>query len=429
MRSRPLSPPDLKKLPRDVRRIVETVAASDDALQRLQRSLDAFERDGVADILLASTPANAAPDPVFDRLRWGGQLVYVSRQRGELAQLAQAYAQRPEFDLELGPVAGARRWVRRGASWFVARKVLLDRPEQLTTRHSFDVRLSRVEGGGYVVLKRVPELEETARRLLRMAPERGETSARQMARKLVDHVFPIFLTREAAFLKIVHRDLPAAMRDRVPRVLSLHRDDRGLVRAMRLNWMRQGGEPIGPVEFGRQAAALLQAVHESARVVHLDLRLDNFVVTPTGVGLVDFGSAVRIDEDIARSKMLETLFHEMLSASQIRRDLKKLQGLGRVTSPVFDQCYERLEPAVDLFYLALQMTRPHRHDEFRGLVRGFDSDEQESLMLRLRRDVLRPEGGTLFHTAGDLLYALQRLSQDKTPVAPRQVRPAEAALP
>ncbi len=72
------------------------------------------------------------------------------------------------------------------------------------------------------------------------------------------------------------------------------------------------------MEFARQAAELLHVLHDRAGVIHLDLRLDNFVLTEHGVGFVDFGSAVRCGEDLKANPMLGTIFGELMKTSQIR---------------------------------------------------------------------------------------------------------------
>src|SRR5581483_4355134 len=92
---------------------------------------------------------------------------------------------------------------------------------------------------------------------------------------------------------------------RVPHLIDMEKDDRGFVRRLRMNWLRNGGEPLAHMEFARQSADLL-------RIIHLDLRLDNFVVTPHGVGFVDFGSAVRDNEDLSRNPLLQSLFGELM---------------------------------------------------------------------------------------------------------------------
>ena len=110
-------------------------------------------------------------------------------------------------------------------------------------------------------------------------------------------------------LKILERDLPKEFRDRVPRVLDLEQDGRGYVHRMWMTWLRQGSTaPLSQLEFSRQAAELLNVVHDTVGIIHLDLRLDNFVITPQGVCFVDFGSAVRVSENIHGNPMLSTIF-------------------------------------------------------------------------------------------------------------------------
>ncbi len=67
------------------------------------------------------------------------------------------------------------------------------------------------------------------------------------ARKFSDKIFPVFLTREAAILKIVNRDLPEAYRDRVPRLLKWRRMSEDMRRRLHLSWLRNGGEPLSQI--------------------------------------------------------------------------------------------------------------------------------------------------------------------------------------
>jgi serine/threonine protein kinase len=71
------------------------------------------------------------------------------------------------------------------------------------------------------------------------------------------------------------------------------------------------GRPLTQLEFARQSAELLAALHDAAGVMHLDLRLDNFVITDHGVGFVDFGSAVRVGEEFPEASLLSNLFVRM----------------------------------------------------------------------------------------------------------------------
>jgi len=181
------------------------------------------------------------------------------------------------------------------------------------------------------------------------------------------------------------------MRARVPRPLRVMRDEQGRVQRLDMTWLREGGEPISPTAFARQAATLLDALHNLAGIIHLDLRLDNMVVTEAGVGFVDFGSACLVNEPLDDRPMLHALFSSMLSASRIRRDLRRLQRKRLVTSALFRDCYPKRDPAIDLFALALQMTRPWANHAFRGLVPERNTDAQIDRLLRLQRHVLRPK--------------------------------------
>ena len=179
--------------------------------------------------------------------------------------------------------------------------------------------------------------------------------------------------------------------------------------------MRRGGavEPMSQLEFARQGAELLHHLHEAARVVHLDLRLDNLVVTRRGVGFVDFGSSVREGEDIVSNPMLSVLFDEMLSASQVQRDLKRMIGRGRVTSPLFSRAYGKIDRAIDLFYLVLQMNSPLSNGDFRGLVRHDAQGDEAAVLDRLTRRVLQPDDPDHppFRSARDVLEGIEEAAQ------------------
>jgi hypothetical protein len=381
--------------------------------RRYETSERQFAESGVRDYEFALDPTDAQPAAVFDRLRWGGQLIFVSPQLGQVEELLRAYRGKPEWRLEREPqvllrlrAPGlARRLPRRLRQrfhrplHFVAfRKVLLDPVSRLTARHSYDVRLERARGpadqphavDGLVVLKRVPSLAQAVDRLRQTVPDASDHRLEQIAAKLVRKVFPAFLTREAAFLKLLQRDLPEPLRARTPRVLSMETDDRGRVSAMSLNWLRQGGPTISQTEFARQSAELLRAVHDAVGVMHLDLRLDNMVVTEAGVGLVDFGSSARIGEDLTANPLLAELTREMLAASQITRDMRRQRKKNLIRADIFRGLPWPPTPAFDLFALATNLTRPHDHDEFRGLI-AHDRHSEEGLRFsRLRKQILKP---------------------------------------
>lgn len=397
---------------------------------RFAQSQAQFHISGVRDYEFSTTFHDARPDRVFDRLRWGGQLVFVSTQPREVQQLLGYYRNKPEWLIEHEPeslvcprfaklkalsglplagaipgaIAGAipgalrRLLLEERAYFFVVRKVLIDPVSRLTAKHSYDVRLVRARGkadqryatDGFVVLKRVPTMEQAIDRLKQTCPGVPPERLGIIAEKLVRKVFPIFLTREAAFLKLLQRDLPPELKIKTPRVMSMESDDKGLVRAMSMTWLRQGGPPISQTVFAQQAAELLRALHEHVGILHLDLRLDNLLVTDDGVCAIDFGSSVRVGEDLSTTTIIETLVREMLQSSQITRDLERQRRKQLIRSEVFADLPYPVSPAFDLFALATNMTRPHDNADFKGLVtHDRDSDEGQRFS-RLRKRILKP---------------------------------------
>lgn len=397
----------------------------DDDWRRLERSNSQFMLSGLTDYYFGRSSRRCDLDEVLRRLRWGGQFIFASPWPRQTAALHGKFKQRSEFRIDQPPqtleipadsgVPGIRRLFKRRMTFFVARKVLLDRADNLTERHSYDVRLipSWQSADGYVVLKQVPSYADALERLQRMLPNVKQAAAAKGARKLVEKVFPIFLTREAAFLKMMQRNMPAEYGGRVPKILDMDVDERGLVQRIYLEWLRLGCNTLSQIEFARQGAEMLTALHEKVRVMHLDLRLDNFVVTERGVGVVDFGSAVRVGEDFGGNRMLKTLFNEMLSSSVIHHDLKLLQESGKVTSSLFRNCYQRMDRAIDLFYFALQMSKPHWNPDFKGLV-DYRPDDPFSIELSyLRRDILRPPNPDkpIYRTARDIWDAITDIEE------------------
>ncbi len=359
------------------------------------------EHTGLSDLIVERDLSAAAPDTAFARLRWGGQIAFVSPSARAVDSLMTDFRAREEFRIEQSPqpvyepLGSALRHLRRRRHlYFVARKVMLEKTGDLTVRHSHDVRLepdsTALACDGYVVSKRVPSLEQTAERLLKMRPSLSDDEACALADKLVNKVFPIFLTREAAFLKLLRTRLPGHLQQRVPGFVRMEQDSRGLVRRLDMSWMRLGCRSISLLDFARQAATVLHALHHHAGMLHLDLRLENLVITDQGVCAIDFGSSVLAGEDLAQSKLLHTLHTEMLNASRPAAQLRRMQGAGVVTSGLFQQCYAQRSPAIDLFCLAWFMTRPHAQPDFRPLVRMGHDDADAQRLQRLQRLVLAP---------------------------------------
>ncbi|MCX5660727.1 MAG: hypothetical protein NTW19_13545 [Planctomycetota bacterium] len=365
------------------------------------------------------TPQDS-PDPaaLFPRLRWGGLVVFTTPKRADAVAAATIFRDREGFIVDaeprpigLGPLGlslpGLRGWC------FTARKVQLVAPGRFTDRFTYQVELVRdAATGAFVVRKEVPSLEQIVNRLRDRFPDADDETVTSRARKLVDKVFPVFLTREAAFLNILQRDLPKPYNDRVPKVLGTEKDERGFVRRLHLSWLRNGGEPISQIEFARQGADLLQALHDRAGIIHLDLRLDNFVITEKGVGFVDFGSAVRVDEDLQQSKMLQTLFDEMMYTSESQKRLAKMTRKGKVTSSAISRGLNRVDKAVDLFCLAVEMNESHLHPDLKALVHYVPDGAEARALAKLTTTIMTPSdpNNPPFKSARDILQGIERVN-------------------
>ncbi len=376
---------------------------------------------GLYDYLLACGDDPHEPDAIFARLRWGGQFVYASADPREVRSTAEAFVKRG-FELAHPPSAVRTSWLGiprlgRKTHYFVARRVRLTLPREISERFTYSVGLvnDHPSTRDFVVLKEVPSVERVSAHLRHKFPDAAAELIDKRTRKFTEKIFPLFLTREAAMLKILERDLPRDYAGRVPHVIDLEQDGRGYVRRLWMNWLRRppAGRTLTQLEFARQAADLLNVIHEKVGIIHLDLRLDNFVITHQGVGFVDFGSAVRVGENIQGNPLLATIFDELMRTSQIRRMLEKMTLNGTVTSPILNDAYGKVDKAVDLFYLAVQINAPLSNPDFWGLV-SFDpqSDEADGLA-RVTQEVLKPSNPSCpaIRTALDLLQSVNRLAQ------------------
>jgi hypothetical protein len=397
----------------------------------------AGEPQAMVDFLFLDAEDAHDPETVFDRLRWGGQVIYVSRDRKKVEAAAEEYAtwrveagERGAWVLEQR-VGVEKKYLlnlrflgwRTPVYFMVARKVMLVPPGKSSDRFTYNVYLEKNrETGHYEVVKEVPTIERVLARLREKFPDADEETLRRRARKFTEKIFPVFLTRETAILRLLHRDLPKAFRNKVPRVLAAENDDQGYIRTLRLKWLRNRrrpvdghtgdhGRPLTQLEFAHQSAELLSALHDIVGVMHLDLRLDNFVITENGVGFVDFGSAVRVGEDFPESSLLCNLFEEMMKTSQIQRMLGKMTQSGQVTSEEIRNCYQRIDKAVDFFYLAVQINAPLTNPDFHGLVE-FDPQSAEAAELStLTEQILRPSDtqNARFKSASEILLGIDEV--------------------
>ena len=227
-------------------------------------------------------------------------------------------------------------------------------------------------------------------------------------------LFPTFLTREAAILKILQTELPEPYRHSVPKPMGVIKDGKRVCPPAgdELAAHRRAETVTNRI---RQAKAqkLLSALHNRAQVMHLDLRLDNFVLTPRGVGFVDFGSSARIGENIQQSPMLTSLFGEMMRTSKIQRMLGQMLEKGQVTNRSFTCVHQKPDPAIDTFYLALQITKPTHNPNFAHLIEYDPNTVEAQAISSLTAAVLRPkeQQDVPFETADDVLRGIQRIER------------------
>jgi hypothetical protein len=388
-----------------------------------------FPRNGdahLADSVLVTHNDNLAPVEIFDRLRWGGHVLYVTPSRHDavrfgiqLSNFGFEVTQKPAH-VSMGLWGLPIPYFSTKMFYFVARKVQLVHPGEATERFTFHVHLHRPDPAGpYVVVKEVPTIDMVMARLRSKWPDLADDILEKRARKFTDKIFPIFLTREAAILKIVQRDLSEQYRMRVPRLLHMEQDERGFVQKMHLSWLRNGGAPLSQLEFAHQSADLLRALHDEVGVMHLDLRLDNFVITPDGVGFVDFGSAVRNDENLKQNPLLAGLFEELMRTSEIQRMLFSMTRTGQVTSEAISCGLHKVDKAVDYFYLAVQISAPHSNPDLKDLIEYRGTSDEARFLSELTQQILRPPDPAhpIFRSAADILHGIERI-RDRLTRAP-----------
>lgn len=427
--------------------VKRTVLDPDPEFRHWEQTSSFNKTSGLVDLLVAAEGEPHLPDAVFARLRWGGQFVYVARDPASVASLPPRFAERG-FVVARPPQFVRTAWglplLSKKAHYFVARKTHLIRPREFSDRFTYHVELeSRGDEravnpsatGPWVVRKEVPTFERVLARLRFKAPDLPLGMLEKRARKFVEQIFPLFLTREAAMLKIIERDVPQPYVGRFPHIVHLEKDGKGYVQKLWTSWLRNGGQPITQLEFARQAAELLQVLHDRIGIIHLDLRMDNMVITEQGVGFVDFGSAVRMNENIQGNAVLSTLFGELMRTSQIQRMLDRMATTGKVTSAIIKDAHQQVDKQVDLFYLAVQINEPTANPDLRELIKYDPYSSESRALAQLTDAILRPPDPhrPRFRTAKDVLDALRQLEDDlksgrlSRAAPPPQAAPAPAA--
>ncbi len=381
--------------------------------------------DERCDVLVAGPGEPDAPDAVFPRLRWGGLFGCIHTDPGHIASLAERYDGRhgyvlatPPDTLWAGPAGVRIPGVTPRGHYFIARKTELTPPGDLSDRFTYHVALAAddTQPLGHCVRKRVPAVDSLVMRLMQRFPGLDDATAHRRAEHLAAETLPLLLTREARVLETLRRRLPEPLRARVPRALRYARNRRGHVTRLDLTWLRNAGRPIDQLTFARQAAELLDAVHTHGRVMHLDLRLDNMVVTDDGVGFVDFGSAAGIGEDLHTDPRLRAIFSQVMHTGHVQRTLGRMVRGGTVTNRALADIHGKADRHADVFFLALQIGHPLSNPELVGLVTSEPEGYIRKSLETLTAAVLRPKdpGHAGFKSAADLLRGIDRIERRGT---------------
>lgn len=370
--------------------------------------------------LISSTPDEPHdPTDIFYKLRWGGQFFFASRSPSKTRSLAKHFAANG-FTLELGPAKlrmapFPKSLFTRGTHYFIARKTSLVLPGETTDRFTHFVDLIANDNpeipDSWVVHKSIPSESYLVERFRKKFPEAPDALLLKRTRKFTEKIFPTFLTRETAFLLILQDHLPAPYNRKVPKILDMEKDERGFVTSFKMTWLRNGGPKLSQMDFAHQAADLLRVMHDIARVIHLDLRMDNMVITEEGVGFIDFGSASRVDEDLSRNPILASLFGELMQTSQIQRLLDKMTLAGHITSETIRQARGKVDRSVDFFYLALVFNSPHSNPDLAALVDYDPMSKDAQDLQQLTAQILRPKDteNPAFRSAKDILHGIERI--------------------
>lgn len=406
-------------------RVIERVFAQDEEYQAAQIA----PAMGMPDFIFAHGESHN-PEDIFTRLRWGGLYVFADPSPAKVRSVAEAFRARG-FLVADEPASIPEGWkwwplIRRKLHFVTARKVLHVLRGNVTNRFTFEVQLSmkrETHPSRFVVTKRIPSSEWVINRLRIHAPNAPEEELESKAQWLISDILPVFLTREIGLMKRLHDHLPFEFRDRVPRLVHFERDSRGLVNLLQVNWLRNGGKPISQIDFAIQASEVLAAVHDYAGVAHLDLRQDNMVVTPKGVGIIDFGNSVNEDEDLSKTPSVQKIFADLMHTTQVQKALAHAINTGHVTSPWIKKALHKPDKALDIFFLAYQFITPHDNPDLRDFIiyrPGSDEDVELKKMVHRLYSPGPAEMEKVYgarHLARAIKMIKARLESASTPVA------------
>src|SRR5206468_1573533 len=149
----------------------------------------AHSHDDLVDFLFLSDQDPHKPAEVFDRLRWGGQVVFVSRDRAAVQNVAKAFTSWRSENGTHGawiieqPPATERKYLfnlrllgwRTPVHFMAARKISLIPPGKSSDRFTYHVYLEKNPATHKIeVVKEVPSVERVLARLREKFPDADE---------------------------------------------------------------------------------------------------------------------------------------------------------------------------------------------------------------------------------------------------------------
>jgi hypothetical protein len=119
-----------------------------------------------------------------------------------------------------------------------------------------------------------------------------------------------------------------------------------------------------------------------------------------------------------------------MRTSQIQRMLERMTKTGSVTSAVLREGYGKVDKAVDLFYMAMQISAPTGNPDLRGLIKWSPQSPEAHALSRLRREILCPPDSEnpIYRSAHDILEGIERIGHDLTSKRPMKTIPMDETI-
>jgi hypothetical protein len=100
-----------------------------------------------------------------------------------------------------------------------------------------------------------------------------------------------------------------------------------------------------------------------------------------------------------------------MRTSQIQRMLYQMSVSGHVTSDIILQSRQKVDKAIDFFFLAVQFNCPHSNPDLSDLIQYDPHSHDARELARLTAEILRPAdpANPTFRSANDILHGIERI--------------------